>query len=263
MTPALLSLSEVSFGPERAPILDHISLEVEAGHFLGIVGPNGAGKSTLLSLLAGLIMPDHGHVHLFGECLNRMNRHRLLKKVGFLHQLHDHQPRMPLRVRDVVAMGLSEYAAPLWRPIGAGSRIMQALERVEMEELAERDFRHLSGGQRQRVRLARALVRQPQLLLLDEPSTALDSRSQDHLYRLLRELCDELKIGVVMVEHDIAAISSFVDSVACLNKRIHHHAMKGEQIPEDIWHAMYGDHIHVIAHDAACIGCHPNDKGHA
>jgi len=257
MTPPVLSLNEVSFGPEKAPVLDQLSLELGRGHFLGIVGPNGAGKSTLLSLLAGLLYPRQGHIHLFGESLNRMNRHRLLRRVGFLHQLHDYEPRLPLRVRDVVAMGLNEYAMPLWRRVGGDARINEALERVEMANMAGRDFRHLSGGQRQRVRLARALVRQPELLLLDEPSAALDSRSQDHLYRLLRQLCDDLGVSIVMVEHDIAAISSFVDSVACLNRRIHHHAMKGEKIPEDVWHAMYGDHIHVIAHDAACIGCHP------
>jgi zinc transport system ATP-binding protein len=106
------------------------------------------------------------------------------------------------------------------------------------------------------------LVRKPKLLLLDEPSAALDSVRQERLFQLLRRLCDETGMSVIMVEHDIAAISSHVDSVACLNRNIHHHAMRGEEIPEDVWRAMYGDHIHIIAHDAACIGCSHDEPNH-
>jgi len=120
----------------------------------------------------------------------------------------------------------------------------------------------LSGGQRQRVRLARALVRRPRLLLLDEPSASLDTVRQEKLFKLLRRLCDETGMAVIMVEHDIAAISSHVDSVACLNRRIHHHAMRGENIPEAVWRAMYGDHIHIVSHDAGCIGCGPGEHDH-
>jgi len=255
MSAPVISLSDICLNAGTVPILEHIDLSLETGHFMGIVGPNGAGKSTLLSIIVGLVQPDCGHVDLFGKRLHRLNRHRLLKRVGFLTQLHDHSPRLPLRVRDVVAMGLEQPFSPLWKAAQAEGAAIHALKNVEMEELADCDFRDLSGGQRQRVRIARALVNRPALLLLDEPSAALDSKRQNQLFRLLRRLCDEEGTAVIMVEHDIAAITSYVDSVACLNRRIHHHAMKGEQIPEDVWHDMYGEHIHVIAHDAACIGC--------
>ncbi|MDX8395677.1 MAG: ATP-binding cassette domain-containing protein [Mariprofundaceae bacterium] len=256
MSTPVVSLSHIRLGSKLNPILDEIYLELGAGHFMGIVGPNGAGKSTLLSIIAGLIKPDNGHIDLFGECLRRFNRRKLLKKIGFLHQLNDHEPRLPMRVSDVVAMGLTNYGKPLWQSVGHEKAIQEALAHVEMTELADADFRYLSGGQRQRVRLARALVRKPKLLLLDEPSAALDSKRQEELYRLLRRLCDEQGMAIIMVEHDIAAITGHVDSIACLNKRIHHHAMHGEQIPEDVWHSMYGEHIHIVAHDAGCIGCH-------
>jgi len=261
MTTPVVSISHLSYGPLNKPILDGINLQLEAGHFLGIVGPNGAGKSTLLNIVAGLTTPTGGHIDLFGRCLTRMSRHKLLKQIGFLHQLHDHAPRLPMRVRDVVAMGLSDYATP-WRHGLQGNAILSALAMVDMEPLANTDFRHLSGGQRQRARLARALVRKPRLLLLDEPSAALDSVRQEKLFQPLRKLCDETGMSVIMVEHDIAAISSHVDSVACLNRKIHHHAMKGEDIPEDIWRAMYGDHIHIMAHDSHCIGCAPGGDDH-
>ncbi len=255
MNTPVLQLSGISVGPAHAPFLQDINLELEAGHFLGIVGPNGAGKSTLLSVIAGLIEPASGHVDLFGHCLKRFNRRRLLQRVGFLSQLHDDQLQLPISVRHAVAMGDTRYASPLWRRPSSQQDVLWAMEQVDIADLGDRDFRQLSGGQRQRVRLAKALISRPELLLLDEPSAALDPSAQKRLYHLLRRLCDENQMAIVMVEHDIAAITGHVDSVACLNRRIHYHAMKGEQIPEDIWHAMYGEHMHVIAHDTRCIGC--------
>ncbi|MDQ6990904.1 MAG: metal ABC transporter ATP-binding protein [Mariprofundaceae bacterium] len=260
MNSSVLSLSHISFGPKKRPVLDDLSFSLKAGHFMGIIGPNGAGKSTILSVMTGLIQPSQGHVYLFGSCLTHFNRHKLLKKMGYLHQLHNAEPHMPLTVSDVVAMGLLDYSKPLWCWIKKSSKYQEAIEKalsyVDMLDFLNHDFRYLSGGQRQRIRLARALVRQPQLLLLDEPSAALDSHQQQKLYLLLRQLCDEQNMTIIMVEHDIAAITGHVDSVACLNRKIHHHAMKGEQIPEDVWHQMYGEHMHVLAHDTSCIGCH-------
>ncbi|RMH62329.1 MAG: ABC transporter ATP-binding protein [Zetaproteobacteria bacterium] len=257
LSDTLLTIHDLRVEAGGRAILDGINLSVPKGHFLGIVGPNGAGKSTLINALVGLQRPDHGHIDLFGQCLKPFNRRQLLRHVGFLHQLHEQQPRLPVRVCDVVMMGLGAHLNPLVPMRRYRQRIIEALRLTDMEHAYAHDYRTLSGGQRQRVRLARALVRRPKLLLLDEPSAALDSKRQEKLYLLLRRLCDEQGMGVIMVDHDIAAISSHVDSVACLNRRIHFHASRGEPIPDHVWQRMYGEHIQLMAHDAACIGCTP------
>ncbi|MDQ6987655.1 MAG: ATP-binding cassette domain-containing protein [Mariprofundaceae bacterium] len=259
MTVPAIRLNHLSFGRPEARILENIDLQLEAGHFLGIVGPNGAGKSTLLHIICGLLQADDGHIDLFGECLSRSSRKRLLSQLRFLPQRQEGMSSMPVRVRHVVAMGLDSAYGPLWRRAPHHEKINQALERTGIMAYADTDFRALSGGQQQRVRLARALVAMPRILLLDEPAAALDAPAQAKLYKLLRQLCDELDMAIVMVEHDIAAISDYVDSVACLNRSIHHHALRGETIPEQIWHDMYGNHMHIVAHDAACIGCESHD----
>ncbi len=268
MNTPVVHVSHIRFGSDKKPILDNLSLEVEAGHFMGIIGPNGAGKSTLLTIIAGLRKPDAGHIDLFGHCLNSKTRQKLQRDLGYLHQAQNNQPDIPLRVYDVVGMGLTSYQSTLFSRLFQNKEqertmIAHALDLVEMTKHQFEDFRHLSGGQQQRVRLARSLVRQPKLLLLDEPSAALDSRHQEKLYKLLRKLCDEENMTVLMVEHDIAAITSYVDSVACLNKNIHYHAKKGDTIPDEVWREMYGDHVNIVAHDASCIGCAPVAKHNA
>ena len=263
MSAPAVCLDHICVGHAGQWILDDINLTIEPGHFLGIVGPNGAGKSTLLHAISGLIRPDFGHVVLFGERLSRFNRRKLLAQTGFLSQKQEVPATLPIRVRDVVALGLASYSTPLWNRFMHKKAVKQALALTDTDELAESDYRSLSGGQQQRVRLARTLAASPRLLLLDEPAASLDMHAQELLYSLLRRLCDKQGAAIVMVEHDIAAISGYVDSVACLNTRIHHHAMHGETIPEEVWHSMYGGHMHVVAHDSHCIGCrdeHKNDK---
>ena len=267
MESPVVSLSHIRFGSEKKPILSNLSLEVGSGHFMGIIGPNGAGKSTLLTIIAGLTKPHAGHIDLFGRCLNNKSRQKIQRNLGYLHQTHGSLPDIPMRVSEVVAMGLTSYNTPIWQRLFARDnnseeKILHALELVEMTDYKDADFRRLSGGQQQRVRLARALVRQPKLLLLDEPSAALDSRHQEKLYQLLRKLCDKENMTVIMVEHDVAAITTYVDSVACLNKHIHYHAKRGETIPDDVWAAMYGDHVNILAHDESCIGCTPAPNMH-
>ncbi len=253
MTP-VLAAEQISVALGGRAVLEGVSLTVEPGMFVGIVGPNGGGKSTLLRALLGLVPIEQGEVRLFGERLTPRNAARLRRRVGFLPQLRGHGVEVPLGVREYVAFSLRRGWGP---PCGLGKRVqaqvLEALEAVGMAGLLTRDVRRLSGGQWQRVRIARALAGWPRLVLLDEPSAALDAEGKARLFEALRRYCDEGG-AVLMVEHDIAAISPFVDAIACLNRRIHQHVRRGERISEDTWRALYGA-MQPIAHDHRCLGC--------
>jgi len=250
----VLRLERVTVRLQGRIVLQEISFSLQSGQFMGVVGPNGAGKSTLLAAIIALVPVDEGRVHLFGERLHAGNARKLRKHIGFLAQLPLRHPHLPLRVRDFVAMGLRKAASP-W-PLADEDRaaVEAALAATSLSSLADCDLRTLSGGQYQRARIARAIVAKPRLLLLDEPSAALDAQARNELFRLLRRLADQ-GTAIVMVEHDIAAISRFVDCVACLNRRIHQHLRKGEAMQSHTWQALYGEAMQPIAHDARCLGC--------
>lgn len=210
----------LSFG--GVPVLENVNLDVERGDFLAVLGPNGGGKSTLLKVMLGLLRPDSGTVRVLGAAPGEAGG-----RIGYLPQ-HTHvSGSFPITVLDAVRMGT--VSPGLGRIAGFGSgrdeagRARRALERVGMSEHAHRALADLSGGQKQRVFIARAVVDDPELLLLDEPTASVDSASRNSLFRLLSELNGDMT--VVMVSHDISSLASGVKSVACVNRTLHfHHA---------------------------------------
>jgi zinc transport system ATP-binding protein len=210
----------LSFG--GVPVLENVNLDVERGDFLAVLGPNGGGKSTLLKVMLGLLRPDSGTVRVLGAAPGEAGG-----RIGYLPQ-HTHvSGSFPITVLDAVRMGT--VSPGLGRIAGFGSgrdeagRARRALERVGMSEHAHRALADLSGGQKQRVFIARAVVDDPELLLLDEPTASVDSASRNSLFRLLSELNGDMT--VVMVSHDISSLASGVKSVACVNRSLHfHHA---------------------------------------
>lgn len=238
----VVELKHVSFAYRGTPVLEDVSLTVDHGDFLSVVGPNGGGKTTILKLILGLIKPAGGTVRLFGAPPEKA-RHR----IGYMPQYSSLDPLFPVSVLDVVLMGRLGRGMSFWRYSRSDRRSAEeALEKVELAPLRDRPFFQLSGGQYQRVLLARALVSDPDLLLLDEPTSNVDAAIETGLYELLHRLNEQLTI--ILVTHDLGFVSRYVDKVACVNRKLLTHPTS--EITGEMISAIYGSHVHMIRHDA-------------
>ena len=210
----LIELTDIRVGYGKTPVLEDLSLRMDAGEFVLLRGENGAGKSTILKTILGLLKPMDGEVRVLGEKLTGVgagSRARAVRRrIGYLAQIHD-PPALPMTVAEAALLGRWGSSFGGIRRARAVDRraAARALEQVGMSGLAGRDVRTLSGGQRQRVALAAALSREPVLLLMDEPTTHLDVESQDDLGRRIVELNRDYGISVLLVSH-----GSFAESAA-------------------------------------------------
>lgn len=228
----------VSF--DSIPILEDINLKIEDKGTLAIIGPNGGGKTTLLKVILGLIKPNRGKVEVFGK-----DPEYGRKFIGYLPQQPKFDIKFPISVFDVVLMGRWK-GFKKFREEDKESAL-NALKTVGMEDFKDKKINELSGGQIQRVLLARALVRDPKLLLLDEPTASIDPEGQSEFYELLAKL--EKEISIVIVTHDILAVSTYIEKIACLNKKLYYHGKTEEGI-EKI-EETYKCPIELIAHGKA------------
>ena len=214
----IVDINDLCFSYSGKEVLHNIDLVVEQGDFIAVVGPNGGGKTTLLKLVIGLLKPTRGTVHLAGRKPGKKG-----VEIGYVPQQIDHNLNFPATALDVVIMGkhVPENRLPFRRTRQDRKDGLAALEKMGISEFGERKISDLSGGQRQRVLIARALVTEPELLVLDEPTASIDSRGQTEFYQLLQELNRDLTI--LMVSHDLLSVSTYAKSVACVNKRLHYH----------------------------------------
>ena len=184
-----------------------VSLRVESGKFVGIVGPNGAGKTTLLTIVNGLGKLLSGQVWVLGDYLIPGNSHSLRKKVGYVAQVQNIDPRMPMNVREVAMIGRYGLLGLLRRPSERDWKIVdEVLELVGMTNLAQRPIGHLSGGEQQRVAIARCLAQEPQLFLLDEPTASLDWRAKTDILELVKLIHSSRHLTTLLVTHDLSAL---------------------------------------------------------
>jgi iron complex transport system ATP-binding protein len=215
-TAAALRIEGVSFAYAGGPaVLDGVSFSLAAGQLLGLVGPNGAGKSTLLAVAAGLLRPADGGVRLGERALREMGRLEVARRVAFLPQAV--QPAFGFTVAEVVLQGRYPHLGPLGFEGDGDRRIAaDALAAVEASAFAARPFEELSGGEQKRVLIASAIAQEAGVLLLDEPTAALDLHHQVAVYRLLRQLADAGK-AVAVVTHDLNLAAQFCDRLLLLS----------------------------------------------
>jgi ABC-type cobalamin/Fe3+-siderophores transport system ATPase subunit len=194
-----------------------VSLKVESGEFVGIIGPNGAGKTTLLTIVNGLGRLLSGKVWVLGSYLNNSNTHSLRKKVGYVAQVENIDPRMPMHVREVVMIGRYGVLGLLRKPGKHDWQIVdEMLELVGMTHLAQRPIGHLSGGEQQRVSIARCLAQEPVLFLLDEPTASLDWKAQTEILELVKQIHNERHLTTLFVTHDLDAMPHTCDRVVLM-----------------------------------------------
>lgn len=217
MQPPAITIENVSFAYDREPVLKNVDLHIETGNFTVLIGPNGGGKTTLLKLILGLLEPDRGTVRVFGRAPGAV-AHR----IGYVPQYLHVNTGFPISARDVVLMGRLGPKRGRSRLARADlAAAQQALDRLDMGRFQNRRIGDLSGGQVQRVMIARALVSEPELLLLDEPTANIDPKGQKNFYELLIALNQSLTI--LLVSHDAMMLSSYAKSVACVNQTVFYH----------------------------------------
>lgn len=209
----LLEIKDLSAGYENQVVLENVSLEIFANDFIGVIGPNGGGKTTLIKTILGLVKPISGEINLLIS----------KKNIGYLPQVNQIDKRFPITVFDVVRSGKADTAlfSSFHLNRQEKEKAESLLQEMGITAIRNKSIGELSGGQMQRVFLCRALMNEPELLVLDEPSTYVDNNFEGELYLKLKELND--RMAILLISHDVGTISFFVKTIACVNRSLHHH----------------------------------------
>ncbi|MCK9444284.1 MAG: metal ABC transporter ATP-binding protein [Tissierellaceae bacterium] len=213
----VVNIIDVTFAYNGRPVLENVNLAVNRGDFLALIGANGAAKSTLMKLMVGLLKPKTGKVMIFNQDLKGFNQ---WNRIGYVsQQAAQINTAFPATVEEIVGTGLYGGLGHFIRREEKREAVQQALKLVGMEDLSRRLIGQLSGGQRQKVFVAKALVKNPEVLFLDEPTTGIDASSQQEFYDILMRLNEEEGITIVMVTHDIGNIFHKAGKIGCIRDK--------------------------------------------
>ncbi|CAH0347021.1 metal ABC transporter ATP-binding protein [Bacillus sp. CECT 9360] len=250
MKAPIIEVEDLSYKYAKTSVLEQVSLKVPDGAFLALVGPNGSGKSTLFKLILGLLKVQKGKIQLFGEDIRQFKQ---WQKIGFVSQkANSFNSGFPATVFEVVQSGLTKKIGLFTFPKKEHKqKVLEVLDSVEMLEFKDRNIGELSGGQQQRVFIARALVSEPRLLILDEPTVGVDSKHVQQFYEMLEMLNKEMGITLILVTHDVGTVTEKVTHVACLNKRLHFHGNADEyqSLNDKELSSIYGHGVQLLSHN--------------
>ena len=233
---ALVQVRGVTAGYGGAAALEDIDLDIAGGDFLGIVGPSGSGKSTLLRLLLGTVAPARGTVERARST-----------RIGYVPQVEQINWDFPVTVAQCVLMSRASSRIVPWASRQEKAEVARVLDRLGIGDLAGRHIRALSGGQQQRVFLARALLSEPDLLLLDEPTSGVDVRTRHEILHLLGEL-HAGGLAIVLTTHDLNGIAAHLPRLVCLNRRVIGAGTAREVLVPEVLEATYGSPMEVLEH---------------
>lgn len=232
----LIGLQGVGFGYDRRPVLDGVTLSVAAGTFTGVVGPSGSGKTSLLRLLLGKVQPQRGQVSTRRELT-----------MAYVPQLETVNWNFPVTIAECVLMSRPQGLRWPWASRSERREVHDTLDRLGIADLAGRHIRELSGGQQQRMFLARALLRRPELILLDEPTSGVDVKTRHEVLHLLGELNDD-GLSIVLTTHDLNGIAAHLPHLVALRTRVIAQGTPAEVIRPDVLEATFGADMEVLQH---------------
>ena len=236
----IIQISDLCAAYDEKTVLSHVNLSVFEQDFLGIIGPNGGGKTTLIKCILGLHQLQKGKIRFYkdGKEVSEIN-------MGYLPQYNNIDKKFPISVYEVILSGLSKQKSIFHRySKEQHEQVRQLIARMGLEGLEERSIGSLSGGQLQRALLGRALVSNPEVVILDEPNTYIDKRFETKLYSLLEEINQER--AIILVSHDIGTVLKNVKTIACVNESVHYHPHT--EVPTEWLEEHFGCPIEMLGH---------------
>lgn len=242
VNPSVLEVEDVSVAFSGRTILDHVSFEIRAGEFTGLIGSNGVGKTTLLRVILGLQRSSTGSVRVHGEPRRKKNR-----SIGYVPQKVLLDPDVPIRARDLVALGIDAHRFGLpHRTRAQRDLVERTLEEVDATSFADSRVGLLSGGEQQRILIAHALISRPELLLLDEPLANLDPKSVQEIVALLHRIVVEHDVAVLLSAHEMNSLLPVMDRIVYVTDGRAASGTTDEVIRSDVLSALYGHHVDVL-----------------
>ncbi len=235
----IIEFNEVTFGYSGTPVLKDATFTIDRNDFVSIIGPNGGGKTTLAKLILGILTPQKGKITVFGR-KPEISRYR----IGYVPQFSSFDPNFPVSAEEVALMGTMKKTKFFFTGKDR-EKASLALEEVGLADAAKKGFSELSGGQRQRVLIARALISDPEILLMDEPTASVDVSVEERISTLLKKLSK--KMTVILITHDMGFVSDLVSKIICVNQTVNIHP--ADSLTQDHINHLYSDNIRIVRHD--------------
>lgn len=249
----IIEVRNLQIDRSRASVIKDANFTIYQGDYVGVVGPNGGGKTTLILALLGILPKKKGDIQLFGKDIKAFSN---WEKIAYVSQnAINFDPQFPLNVSELVALGRVNRKS-LGRKLKQNDwdAVEEALNFMGISNIANKRIGELSGGQKQRVFVAKALVRNPELIFLDEPVTGVDAVTQEKFYKKLSDLNSKKGITVLIVSHDLTAVFCRMSKVMCVNREVNVSEITEDFEPDKLMKETYGEHFHIVFHRHECQG---------
>jgi zinc transport system ATP-binding protein len=253
MTEPAISVENLYVARNGNTIIEDATFTIERGTYMGVVGPNGSGKTTLMQALIGILPTKSGRIEILGQPLQEFNQ---WSKLAFVSQHSiNFDEKFPLTVQELVGLGRinrHNLGHPL-RKVDK-EKVNSTISFMGLSKVADKRIGQLSGGQKQRLFVAKAIVRDPEILILDEPASGIDPEAQERFYMLLSNLNSKQGTTILFVSHDLAAVFCRMSHIMCINKKVYVSPIVPDEDPNEILHKAYGSHFNFVFHEHFCEG---------